>query len=235
MNFPSAKKEILMPVLKASNFGNPYVGLFAKASESLAAADASASPKLLNLLEKLGVPVAKASFGGAGLTGIFLAMNSNGAILPSFCSNDEAAVFEKAGLNVMKLGGQFSAAGNNIAANDFGAIVNPEMPRSLVGEISDCLGVEAVPMRIAGFATVGSCVLATNSGFAAHNRASEEELKELHAIFKAEGSNCTLNTGVPFASLCAIANSHCAIIGEQSTGFEMGRIASALALDKQLR
>jgi len=220
-----------MPVLKASNFGNPYIGLFAKASDKFVAADISSSPKFLLALEKLEVPVVKTSFGGSGLAGIFLTMNSNGAVLPSFCSDEEISAFKKFGLNILKMEGQFSAVGNNLAANDKGVVANPEMPRALIRKVSDCLGVEAVPIRIAGLATAGSAVVATNTGFLAHNRASEQELKELHSILGVEGSNCTLNTGVPFVSICAVANSRSALLGEQSTGFELGRVSQALSIE----
>ncbi|VVC01006.1 Translation initiation factor 6 [uncultured archaeon] len=219
-----------MPISKTSNFGNPYIGLFARSSDRLAAVDISASPKFLHALCALEVPVVKATFGGSGFAGIFLAMNSNGAVLPSFCSREEIALFKSHGLNVATVSAEVSAAGNNIAANDFGAIANPDVPRGKLKEISDCLGVEVHPMMVAGYATVGSAVLATNKGFVAHNRASEEELKQLHSIFRVEGVNSTLCTGTAFVSLCALANSKSALFGESCTGFEMGRAVDALAI-----
>lgn len=219
-----------MSVLKASNFGNPHLGLFARASEKFVAADISSSPKLISALSNLRVPVLQATFGGSGLAGIFLAMNSNGAVLPPNSSKDEMAVFKKQGMNAISISGPFSAAGNNIAANDFGAIANPEMTAKEAKRISDCLGVEVVQKGVAGYLTSGSCVLATNKGFAAHNRASEEELKELQSILRVPGQNCTVNTGVAFVSLGTVANSHGAVLGEASTGFEVGRVAQALGL-----
>jgi translation initiation factor 6 len=129
---------------------------------------------------------------------------------------------------VAQISSKFSAAGNNIAANDFGAVANPEIPSAELRKISDCLGVEVVGRHVAGYATAGSCILATNKGFAAHNRASEQELKELQSILRVEGVNCTLNTGVAFVALGAIANSKGAIFGEACTGFEIGRVASAI-------
>jgi translation initiation factor 6 len=220
-----------MAVCRASNFGNPFIGLFAKSSDRLAACDASCSPKLEHALGALGVPIAKLTFGGAmGLCGIFLAMNSNGAVVPSFCSREEVSALKRHGLEVEKLSGPFSAAGNNIAANDHGALVNPAMPRKEIRKVSDCLGVEAVPMRVAGYSTPGSCVAATNKGFAAHNRATSEELKELEAIFRVSGLNCTVLTGIPFVPLGLVANSSAAVFGESATGFEIGRASEALGL-----
>ena len=220
-----------MPILKAANFGNPHIGLFAKVSDSLAITDASCSPKFESALASLGVPVVKATSGGAGFIGLFVAMNSKGAVVPSFCSKDESAGLRKAGLNVTALSGKFSAAGNNIAANDFGAIANPQMGSAEIRAVSDCLGVEVLRRHVAGFSTCGSCLVATNKGFAAHNRASEQELKELQSILRVGGSNCTVNTGVPFVSLGVLANSKAAVIGESCTGFEAGRIATSLGLE----
>ncbi len=220
-----------MPITKAGNFGNPHIGLFARVSDRLVAADPSSSPKLGSALKAFGLPMLPSTFGGSGLAGIFLAMNSSGAVLPPFCSREETALFKKHGLNTMSLSGSFCAAGNNVAANDFGAIANPEIPRTAIRKMSDCLGVEVVQMRLAGHLTVGSCVVATNRGFAAHNRAGGQELKELQSILRVAGQNCTINAGVPFVSLGLVANSTAALVGEASTGFEAGRVAQSLALD----
>jgi len=220
-----------MPVSKASNFGNPHIGLFAKASDGLVVADASCSPKFIKSLSVLGCEVAAPSFGGVGgLAGLFCALNSNGIILPSFVEKSEIASFKKLGLNAITMPGRFSATGNNIAANDFGAIANPELSAQDTKRISDCLGVEVVRRSVAGYLTPGSCLLATNKGFLAHNRAGEEELKELQSILRVGGANCTLNTGTAFVSICAVSNSHAAILGESSTGFEVGRAAGALGM-----
>jgi len=220
----------LMQFQKTSNYGNPHVGLFARASDKLVVADLTAAPKLIASLESLGAPVVKASFGGSGLAGIYLAINSNGAIVPSLCDKAEIAHLRSHGLNVFSLAGQFCAAGNNIAANDFGAVINPEIPCELAKRISDCLGVEAVGRRVAGYLTAGSALIATNRGFLAHNRCSEEELKELQSILRVQGINGTLNTGVASVGLGAVANSRAAVFGEATTGFEMGRAAEGLAL-----
>lgn len=215
---------------KTSNFGNPYLGLFARASDKLVAMDISASPKFQSALTSLGVPVEKTTFSGSGLAGIFLAMNSNGVVLPPFCSKDDISLFKKHGLDTATISPALSAVGNNIAANDFGAVANPNISARDRKQISDCLGVEVVPMAIAGYVTVGSAILATNKGFVAHNRASEEELKQLQSIFKVDGVNSTLCTGTAFVSICALANSKAALFGEACTGFEIGRAVDALGV-----
>ncbi len=217
--------------MTSSNFGNPHLGLFARASEKLVAADISASPKLLLALSGLAVPVMKTTLGGSGLIGIYLAFNSRGAVVPPFCSREEADALKSGGLNVCRISSEFSAAGNNLAVNDYGCVANPEMKRKEILKISECLGVEVVQRHVAGYLTAGSCVLATNRGFAAHNRCTEEELKELGAILKVPGGNCTVNAGVAFPPLGCVANSAGAVFGEGCTGFELGRVASALGME----
>ncbi|MEM4348494.1 MAG: translation initiation factor IF-6 [Candidatus Anstonellaceae archaeon] len=219
-----------MSVAKASNFGNPHIGIFAKASEKMVIADISSSPKLLQALSLLGKEIVQCTFGGMGMVGLFAAFNSNGIVVPPCSTNKEIEPFKKLGLNVAVAQSQFSAAGNNIAVNDFGGIANPMLPKEELKKVQDCLGVEIVQMKIANYFTAGSLVLATNKGFIAHNRATEEQIKELESVLRVPGQNCTLNTGTTFVSLCAIANSQGALFGELSTGFEIGRASEALGL-----
>ena len=215
---------------KTSNFGNPHIGLFARASDKIIAVDITSAPKMLSALEAFDIPLVRATFGASGLVGIYLSLNSTGAIIPSFSDKAEIALLRSHGLNIFSLPGKFCAAGNNVAANDFGAVINPEIPREMAKKISDCLGVEAVSRAVAGYLTSGSAILATNKGFLAHNRCSEEELKELQSILHVQGINGTLNTGVAFPALGAVANSHHALFGEACTGFEMGRAVQGLDL-----
>jgi translation initiation factor 6 len=99
-----------------------------------------------------------------------------------------------------------------------------------VKKIEDTLGVEAASMEISGYKTAGMMVVATNKGWAANNRISAEEAQEFEKIFKAKGLNCTINGGTPMVGLGIVANSKSAIVGEDTSGFELGRIEQALDL-----
>ena len=83
---------------KTRNLGNPHIGLFARASDKLIAVDVTSSPKMLSALEAFDVPLVKASFGNSGLVGIYMSLNSNGAIIPSFCDKAEIALLRSHGL-----------------------------------------------------------------------------------------------------------------------------------------
>jgi len=211
--------------------GNPHIGMFAKASEKFALLPLGAHPKFTKAAKALDCKIEQATIAGSNLLGLFCALNSNGIVLPVFTEEHEKKFFKNLGLNVCTLPSTFCAAGNNVCANDKGAIVNSEMPHVLVKKVSECLDVEAVPASIAGHNTVGSACVATNKGFAAHNRINEEEMGLLKSVFKVGGSNATVNMGSPFIGLGVIANSKGCIIGESTSGFESSRVMNALELE----
>ena len=215
---------------RTSDYGNPFVGISVVCGERFSLLGIPCSPKLEAACSSaLGVEVKRAAIDGSGLLGIFCAMNSNGIVIPASASKGERAVLKKLGLNVYAIKGRFSACGNNVAVNDKGAIANPNLPRAEVKEIAECLGVEVVQMRIAGYETVGAMCIATNKGFLAHAKASDEEFAALEGALKVRGSAGTLNTGIPFVRLCGFANSKGYVVGESTTGFEMGRLDEGLA------
>lgn len=217
---------------KTTQFGNAFLGLFARASDSVALLPKNCSEKLLNACkEVLGVEIAQASVANSEFIGLMCALNENGVILPTTIDSREASEIKKlTGLNVCVSKSKWCALGNNLVANSRGCIASPLLAKQDVKEISDCLGVEVVQAKIAGFPTVGSACVATNKGFVAHNEASDEELKFLESIFKVSGLNATANMGVPFVGISIIANSNGCVAGEKTSGFELGRITQALEL-----
>jgi translation initiation factor 6 len=220
-----------MPVarLLASDFGNPFIGLYCACNDKLALLGPSVSPKFEDACKKaLGVEVHQATVSGSNLLGLFCTMNSNGIIVPEQVEKQELKHFKELGLEVHVLRGRLNACGNLIAANDKGAVAHPLIEKADLGKISDCLGVEVVPIAIAGYATTGACCIATNKGFAAHNRASEEELQLLESALKVKGTIATANMGVSFLRPCVVANSHGYVAGAKTSGFETSRLDEGL-------
>ena len=216
---------------KTTDYGSSFIGMYGLCSEKHLLLGTPCSPKFeAACKEALGLEAKRAAIDDSGLLGIFCTLNSTGIIVPASASKAERDVFKKLGLNVYAMKSRFSACGNNVAANDKGAVANPEMPAAEVKAIGDCLGVEVVQMRIAGHATVGACCLATNTGFLAHARTHEDEFEVLKSALKVDGSVGTLNVGLPYVKLCALANSKGYVVGESSTGFEMGRLEEGLGL-----
>ena len=77
-----------------------------------------------------------------------------------------------------------TAYGNLVLANDYGAVVDPRFKPSEVAQISETLGVEAVPCEIAGLPYVGALAVATNKGVLAHPLLKDEERKVLENVFQ---------------------------------------------------
>ncbi len=214
---------------RTSDYGNQFIGIYGACNDKLALIGINCSPKLERACkDALAADVIRLSISSSGLIGIYCALNSNGAIVPSTIEQSELKLLKKMGLRTHKVKGRFTACGNNVLANDKGAVVNPRIPRSEVKKISECLGVEAVQMKIADYNTVGAICEATNSGFLAHTRTSEEELEKLKSILKVQGAIGTANMGIPFLGLCIIANSRGYVVGEKTTGFELGRLEEGL-------
>lgn len=211
--------------------GNPFLGLFARASDKAVLIPRGAGEKFEFGAKSLGVPIVRATVDGSPFLGLFIAMNSNGIVVPKLAEKEELATFKSLGLNVHVMAhGEFSAAGNNIACNDRAALVNPDMPHHEIKKIADCLGVEAHAGALAGYKTPGMACVVTNKGWLAHNRISAEEAQMLESLFKQKGINGTVNSGTALVGCALSANSNGAMVGESCSGFELGRIEQALDL-----
>lgn len=210
--------------------GNPNIAVFAAASESLALIAADASPEFVRTVEEaLGVESVLLSVGGSFVIGSLTAMNSNGIVVSGLAADDEVARIPGK-VPVYRLDDRLNAAGNNILANDNGAIVSPEYPESAVRAIGEALGVEAVSSSIAGISTVGSVCTATNKGCACHMDASDEEIALIKDVLKVEAVRTTVNHGVRAVGAGILANSKGAVVGDESTPIELGRVEDALVL-----
>lgn len=211
-------------------FGNPWIGMFVKTNDSFTLIPKDSPGKLENAMEPLHTDVARVSVGESNLLGIYVALNNNGAVLPNISGENEVKGIKKLGLNVYHSKSRHNANGNNIAVNDKGGIINPNVSRTERKNMEDVLGVELVPMRIAGYSTVGSSCITTNNGFLAHYRASEDEMGEISSALKVSGLKGTVNTGVGFVAFGVVVNSKGYVAGKDTTAFEVGRMVEALGL-----
>ncbi len=210
--------------------GNPNIGVFAVASESLALVASNATPEFIKDLEEaLGVQTVTTTASGSFVVGSLVAMNSNGAVVTGMMDESE---FERisAIIPCMRLDEPANAAGNNILVNDNGAIVNPEYTDQTIGELEDFLGVECVKSSIGDSVTVGSVCRATNKGCICYMDASDQEMELIHDVLKVEPYKTTVNHGSRMLGAGVIANSKGALVGDITTPIEMGKIEEGLAL-----
>jgi len=220
-------------MIKTTYFGNPWIGMFIKTNDEFTMLPIDSMKKLeMAVQETLKTEIIKVGISDSNLLGIYLSMNSNGIILPNVIAQEEIDKIKKSGLNVYVSKDSQNANGNNIAANDKAGIVNPHLDKREVKKMEDALGVELVPMMIAGHSTVGSSCIATNNGFLAHFKTSSKEMEQLKEILKVPGNKGTINTGTGYVSYGVVVNSHGYIAGEATTAFELGRVEEALGLIK---
>lgn len=209
---------------RISYYKNPFIGIFTSATEKYAFVPFDAPKKLtISLEEILEVETIKCSVGmGSTLLGAYVRGNSNGILVPSDSTDSEIKEFKKLGLNVEVIDAPQNALGNIVAANDNAAIINENL-KSYKKQISNCLNVEVFETPL----IAGANMVVTNKGLLL-NSDYESMLKKFEEIFKVRGNIGTANFGVPYVGICMIANSKGFLIGDKTSGYELGRIEDAL-------
>jgi len=210
-------------------YGNEYIGIYARANDSIALLPKNSPPKFIDIVKHtLKIEPIQVSIDASNLIGIFTAMNNNGIVVPYLIDKEEVAILKKAGLNVYVSNDAATAVGNCIAVNDRGGIINPNISVAEKKKMEDALGVELTPLIIADHETVGAMCAATNKGFVIHNDIDDYTLEKANKIFKVSGVNATANMGSPYVGISVIANAHGAVVGMGSSGVEMQRIGEGL-------
>ncbi len=223
-----------MPTIKYSIHESGYVAAYGTVSDSISLVGNSLTKTALSILSSaLETECIQVTIGLSDLIGVFSRMNSNGILVSNIITDGELQRIKAAanGLNVGVLRSGLNAIGNNILANDKIAIVNPDYNRASRESISDILGVEVVSYENTSFKTVGSNNILTNKGLLINNRSSDEEKEYLDGVTGMDSMRTTANTGSLSIGLSVLANSHGAVIGSETTGFELARIMEALDIN----
>ena len=208
---------------------NPNVGVFCRANENIAFVQKGLSKKIKKKIhEVLDVDVVELSIADASIIGSLLAFNSKGAVVTDFIDADGLKTIKAQGLDVCVISDKYNAAGNDILVNDKGALAHPDISEKTMQNIGETLGVPVCHGTIGTLKTVGMAAVVTNKGLLCHPKASEDEKKTLEKVFDVSVMIGTVNHGSPVIGSGLVANSKGAIIGNLTTGIEMGRIEEAL-------
>jgi translation initiation factor 6 len=205
----------------------PYVGAFAICTDKVALFPAGLHFNEAEVKKALEVPVVRADLSTSFIVGVLAAGNSNG-IVCSELFDVEGKGLADLDVRVGHVPGKFTAFGNLVLANDYGALVHPDMPEDAVKVIEDKLGVKAQRGTIAGLKNVGAVGMATNKGMLLHPEVTEKELKVAENALQVPADVGTACGGVKFVGICAVANSNGAVTGMTTTGPELGRMESSL-------
>ena len=217
-------------MLRAAFSGSSYVGVFARATDECLLIRPDVEEAVHDACgDELGADPVPTTIGGSGTVGALAVGNENGILVSSRATDREMATIEDAvNLPVTALPGRINAAGNVVLANDSGAYVHPDFTREAVQTVQDSLDVPVTRGDIAGVQTVGTAAVATNRGVLCHPKTSDETLDRLEEILDVPADIGTINYGGPLVGAGLVANDSGYVVGERTTGPELGRIDDAL-------
>jgi translation initiation factor 6 len=217
-------------VLRASFVGSSYVGVFARATDDCLLVRPDLDAELVAALgDELGVPPVETTVGGSATVGALATGNENGIVVTSRSTERERdAITEGSNRPVYELPGRINAAGNVVLANDYGAYVHPELSDEAVSVVEEALSVPVERGDLADVRTVGTAAVATNRGVLCHPKSREPELQALEELLDVRADIGTVNYGAPLVGSGLVANGSGYVVGEDTTGPELGRIEDTL-------
>jgi translation initiation factor 6 len=217
-------------VLRAALSGSSYVGVFARATNDCLLVRPDLDESLLAEFEdELEISTVPTTIAGSSTVGALAVGNENGLLVSQRATDRECDRIEDAtGLPVVELPGRINAAGNVVLANDEGAYVHPDLPRKAIDAVKEALDVPVERGMLADVRTVGTAAVVTDEGVLCHPKTTDEELDALEDLFGVYADIGTVNYGGPLVGSGLIANSNGYVVGEDTTGPELGRIDDAL-------
>lgn len=208
---------------------NPNVGVFCKTNDDIAFIRKGLPKKVKKkIISALDVKLIELHIADASIIGSLLTFNSKGAVVTDFVDEESMKIIYDQGLEVYVIEDKLNAAGNDILVNDNGALVHPNTRDDSLREIEEIFQVPVYRGTIGSLNTVGMAAVVTNKGLLCHPKVTNEEKKQLEKIFDVNVMIGTVNHGVPLIGSGLVANTKGAIMGNLTTGIEMGRIEEAL-------
>jgi translation initiation factor 6 len=210
---------------------NPNLGVFCRANDDIAFIRKGLSKKIKKkIINALDLELVELNIADATIIGALLTFNSKGAVVCDFIDDDALKIIENHGLKTCIVADKINAVGNDILVNDKGALVHPDMKDNTIEIIEKTFDVPVQRGTIGTLKTVGMAAVVTNKGLLCHPKATDEEKRTLEKVFGVNVMIGTVNHGSPVIGSGLVANSKGAIIGNLTTGIEMGRIEEALNL-----
>ncbi len=226
-NTENMENEEHIAVLSFDN--NPNIGLYAFATDSYCLIGEDIPQQAEDKIAKtLKVPTHRISIAGTSLVGVFCTGNSNKLLVPYIIQPHEIKLLEKLGIEFAIIKSRITAIGNNITANDKGALISTEFSDEVKDLISDELSVPVKKAKISEMNNIGSCLVANNKGGLVHRDVKGFELELLEDTLKVEVLDGTINLGNPYVKSGIIANSKGLIVGSHSGGPEITNADMAL-------
>ncbi len=219
---------------KITYFNNPWIRTFFALNDTLAFVPLDAKQLVFSKMSVVfeGIDIQPISIASSSIIGIYTVMNNNGIVMPNILEEKEKEIIKgiarKHDLNLYLSNTKWNGFGNNLVLNNKAGICSTKLSRTEINKISDVLGVELVPLDIAGYKTPGSIIIANDNGFGIHFRIEPDDYKSVEEILKVKGKRCTVNFGSGFVGIGVLHNGKSYMVGNTTTPFEMGAIEEAL-------
>lgn len=219
-----------MTVILADVFGSPNIGVYCFANEKVAIVPPGLTNRKMNqFAETLGVGVCKTTVGGSTLVGALVVGNSNSILVPHTVRDYELEKIRELS-KVVVVDSKWTALGNVVLANDFGAVVHPDAPGEIVKAVNEELEVKTVLGKIGTLSFVGALGLATNKGAILSPNTLGEEQSVIESALHVSVELSSTNGGVPFVKSGILANSKGAVVGPLTRGAELMQISRTLGV-----
>jgi translation initiation factor 6 len=219
-----------MAVILADVFGSPNIGVYCFCNEKVAIVPPGLTNRKMNQFsDTLGVSVCKTTIGGSTLAGALVTGNSNGILVPHTTRDYELDRIREF-CKVTVVHSKWTALGNVVLANDFGAVLHAEAPAEISNSVVTELGVSAFQGNIGKLPFVGALGIATNKGVIVSPNTLVEERMVIGNALRVSVELSTTNGGVPFVKSGILANSKGAVVGPLTRGPELMQVTRALGV-----
>jgi translation initiation factor 6 len=217
-----------VPVGRTLFGGSPYLGVYLRATEASAVVPLSTPGAVQrDLARTLDVRVVRTNVSDSEVVGALVALNGHGVVVGDDLDPVERRTLGEIG-PVTVVRHRQNAMGNNVLANDSGALVHPEFSNDAVEAIGTALAVPARRGTLAGLGTVGMAGLATNRGAVVHPKTTPKEAAVVEEVLKVPVHRSTANFGVAIVGACVVANSRGILMGRPTTAVEIAHLQEGL-------
>ena len=203
------------------------LGVFSTCTEEVCLVPKGTRQDVIEKIEKrLQVPVNACYVNDSILIGSLCRGNANGFLVPEFTRT--AALKKQIEKPFYVLPSKLNAVGNILLANDTAGLVHPEISDKTAAFIGEALKIDVKRGTIAGINTVGMAGCVTNKGLLVSPGITEDETALLEDLFGFEPVVGSVNFGSRMVGSGILANTKGYLAGTETSGYELGRISTAL-------
>ncbi|MBU0636420.1 translation initiation factor IF-6 [Candidatus Micrarchaeota archaeon] len=218
-----------MKIQKLTIKGSPFIGVFARTTETISLVPHGLSSKEKKTLQQiLETEIIPCSLANSSLIGILAIGNQKGFLVPSIIEPRELEFLQERGIKISALNG-VEAIGNLVSVNDCHGLCSPALSSQTIQKIEKNLEIKLTKTRIAESDLVGAACVLSGKGFVCNANANKTEVLKIQKSTRLKGNLTSANFGDPFIGNSILANSKGAVVGLHSTPHEIMAIEEALS------